>query len=624
MGSPGRQRSGSFTRGVVRGIRRRWRAARSRWRRQNVRVTYHPAYERGIRNIPLDHQRAERVLSFLSEERLLAQDDVLVPRRPTVRALLRVHDSEYLESLQRRSVVERVFGLPVSDGDLENLVEMQRMMVGGTVYASILAVDRGGVAVNLGGGLHHALRDGAMGFCLFNDIAVAIARLRYRGFSGPVLVVDLDMHDGNGTREIFSRDPSVHTYSIHADHWGEIDAEESTAIELGDDVEDELLLGTLLKTLPDVVERVRPGLAVYVAGTDPAADDALGTWKLTSEGMLSRDRYVMDVLRNRPRPIPVVVVLGGGYGDNSWKYTARFMSWLLSGRALEPPQNEELVLRRFRRIRETLDAADLTSDPDIYSWQLTDEDLVGILPGAPRETRFLGYFSKHGVELLLERLGILDLLRLRGYKYPTTTLDLDHPLGQTVRVFGDLDQESLLMELRVNRNQQVIPGNEVLVVEWLLLQNPRAQFGPYRRPLPGQGHPGLGLLKEVFGWLVVVCEILELDGLYYSPSSYHVAAQSHHLVRFLHPEHEALYRAFETALAGLDLATASRAVAEGRVVEAATGEQVSWEGYPMVLPVSDRLRERVFGEEYETRLAAESARLDLQVADGQPAGIPVT
>ncbi len=587
-----------------------------------MRVVYHPAYERGIRHIPLDHQRAERILSFLSEERLLAQDEVLVPRRPTVRALLRVHDSEYLESLQRRTVVERVFGLPVSDGDLENLVEMQRMMVGGTVYASILAVDGGGVAVNLGGGLHHALRGGAMGFCLFNDIAVAIARLRYRGFSDRVLVVDLDMHDGNGTREIFSRDSSVHTFSIHNDHWSAIDAEESTAIELGDEVEDELLLGTLLKTLPDVVEAVQPGLAVYVAGTDPAADDALGSWRLTSEGMLSRDRFVMDLLRNRQRQIPVVVVLGGGYGDNSWKYTARFMSWLLSGRALEPPPNEELVLRRFRRIRETLDAADLTSEPDIYAWTLTDEDLVGILPGAPRETRFLGYFSKHGVELLLERFGIFDLLRMRGYKYPSVTVDLDHPLGQTARIFGDADHEWLLMELRVNRNQQVVPGNEVLVVEWLLLQNPRAHFGPYRRPLPGQSHPGLGLLKEVFSWLVVVCEILELDGLYYSPSSYHVAAQSHHLVRFLHPEHEALYRAFEMALEGIDLAGASRAVADGRVVDAAADQQVSWEGYPMVLPVSDRLHDLVFGEEYEARVAAELARLDLEVVDGQSAPTP--
>jgi hypothetical protein len=245
------------------------------------------------------------------------------------------------------------------------------------------------------------------------------------------------------------------------------------------------------------------------------------------------------------------------------------------------------------------------------------------MPGAPRQTRFLRYFSKHGVELLLERFGILDLMRMRGYKYPTVAVDLDHPLGQTVRVFGDADQQWLLIELRVNRNQQVVPDNEVLVVEWLLLQNPRAHFGPYRRPLPGQNHPGLGLLKEVFSWLVVVCEILDLDGLYYSPSSYHVAAQSHHLVRFLQPEHEARYRAFETALEGYDLAAASRVVAEGRVMDTTTGEQVSWEGYPMVLPVSERLHDLVFGAEYEARMAAERARLNLEVTGGQTASTPV-
>ena len=155
------------------------------------------------------------------------------------------------------------------------------------------------------------------------------------------------------------------------------------------------------------------------------------------------------------------------------------------------------------------------------------------------------------------------------------------------------------------------------------LQNPRAQFGPYRRPLPGQGHPGLGLLKEVLGWLVVVCEILELDGIYYSPSSYHVAAQSRQLVRFLIPEHEARYRALESALDGLDLAAASRAVSEGSIVDAATGQAVAWEGYPMVLPVSDRLHDGVFGDAYEAAVAAELTRLDLVLAETRPAPRPV-
>ena len=109
-----------------------------------------------------------------------------------------------------------------------------------------------------------------MAFCLLNDVAVSIRRLRARGFEDPVLVGDLDMHDGNGTREIFAQDPSVHTYSIHGEDWGDTDAVASTSIALGADIGDEVYLGTLLKTLPEVFAATKPGLVIYLAGADPA------------------------------------------------------------------------------------------------------------------------------------------------------------------------------------------------------------------------------------------------------------------------------------------------------------------------------------------------------------------
>lgn len=576
---------------------------------------YHRTYQRSLDWLPFDPRRGERVLSYLAEEGLIQPGEVRIPRRSTLRALLRVHDADYLASLQDYTVLERVFGARGSDADLDNIVELQRMWVGGTILASKLAVQNRGVAINLGGGLHHALRDTGMGFCLFNDVAVAIARMRSRGFSGRVLVVDLDMHDGNGTRRIFANDPSVHTYSIHDQHWSDTEAVESTAIELGAEVEDEVFLGTLLKSLPDVVEAVNPVLAFYIAGTDAAADDVRGNWRLTPSGILSRDRFVMDLLRGGQRQVPVVVVIGGGYGDRAWSYTARFSVWLFTGRSAEMPPNDELLLQRFRRIGASLDQAELTTEPEDGGWNLTEEDLEGIVPGAPRRTRFLNRFSSHGVELLLERFGILDQLRVRGFERPCLVADLAHPLGQTLRIFSDADREELLVELRVDCSRHVVPGFHVLVVEWLLLQNPRAEFGPYRRPLPGQKYPGLGMLKDVLGWLVVVCEMLEMDGLYFLPSSYHVAAQSRHRVRFLEPAHEALFREAHRVLEGVELSSASRAVAEGRVVDGATGDSLEWQPFPMVLPVSDRLEERVFGEEYEHRVAEETARLELRLAD---------
>ena len=133
--------------------------------------------------------------------------------------------------------------------------------------------------------------------------------------------------------------------------------------------------------------------------------------------------------------------------------------------------------------------------------------------------------------------------------------------------------------------------------------------------MPGQKHPGLGLLKEVFGWLVVVGEELDLDGIYYVPSSYHVAIQSRRRVRFLEPAHEAWMQALEQLFSDVSLAEASNTIADGRVLDEPTGYRLEWEGYPMVLPVSDKLRGMVTGEVYEARVAKVRSRLKLVVAE---------
>jgi len=580
-----------------------------------VRFVYHRDYAQEMPFVPLDPRRAERILAFLSEEGLVQEADISVPRRASLNNLLLVHTPEYIESLQRPEVVGRILGAPMAGADVEPVLDLQRRMVGGTIQASRLALMTGGIGVNLGGGFHHALPDQGMGFCIFNDIAIAVARLRARGFKAPMLVIDLDLHDGNGTRAVFAQDPTVHTYSVHNADWGDTDVVASTAIALGDDVTDEVYLGTLLKTLPGVVEEVDPGLVIYLAGTDVAAGDKLGNWRISAEGLLRRDQFVMELMRHDRRSVPTVVVLGGGYGDRAWRYSARFLYWLLTGRSVEPPDNEELVLMRLRRLTRQLDPSELTLEPGGFEWRLTDDDLVGIVPGIPKQTRFLGYLSRSGVELLLERLGIFAELRARGFNNPVADLDLTHPLGHTLRLWSDPRRSELLLELRANRSQRAAPGMEVMALEWLLLQNPRARFSDDRPPLPGQQYPGLGILKEVLGWLVMVAEMVGLDGIYYVPSHFHVAAQSRKLVRFLEPEHEARFRALQAVLADVPLAEATVLVDEGRVVNLESGEPVPWEGCPMVLPASDRLRELVFSEEYERRVDEAAAGLRFAVAD---------
>jgi hypothetical protein len=448
--------------------------------------------------------------------------------------------------------------------------------------------------------------DAGLGFCVFNDVAVAIRRLQARGFEEPVLVVDLDLHDGNGTRRVFSDDPTVHTFSIHNDHWGDTEAVASTSIALGAGVDDALFLQTLRESLPPVFEAVRPGVVVYVAGADPAADDPVGNWRMTAAGLLERDRFVTSLVRGGGRPCPMVVLLAGGYGRHAWRYTARFLLWLASGRALEPIEEEELALRRFRRLGRDLRFAETVDDGLPFS--LNEDDLAALMPGHERKARFLGYFSRHGVELLLERAGVLPQLRSRGFRSLRVDLGARDGQGQTLRIVSEDRGADVLVELRAERSRSAVAGMDVIAVEWLLLQNPRQPFSDRRPRLPGQQHPGLGLLRDFMGWLVVVCEAHELDGIFFVAAHYHIAMQSRRLVRPLHPEDEARLRAIAAALDGVPLAEGTSAVEGGRLVEAGTGRPVDWQPVATVLPVSERLQALVSGPEYEEAVAREASR----------------
>ncbi len=579
------------------GLRARLRRHFRWWRRlatPELSVVYDPRYQGGVWGVPLDPLRGEKIVASLEEEGLLGPGVLAEPRPASFQSLLRVHSHEYLQSLQDAQTLTRILGVEVPPPEAERTLDLQRLMVGGTIQAFRRALRTGGVGVHLGGGFHHASADQGQGFCVFNDIAVAIAQSRARGYDERILVVDLDLHDGNGTRAIFARDPTVHTFSMHHEDWGEREAVESTTIPLGPGIEDGLYLEVLKATLPPVFEAFRPGLVVYVAGTDPAGDDALGNGKLTPEGMLARDVFVADLARGGERRRPLVVLLAGGYGHRAWSYSARFVSWLATGRAIEPPPEEELTLKRFRR----LDAESRPRREDL-AFELTAEDLVGIDPGLGKPPRYLGFFTRHGLELLLERFGLLDQLRARGFRRLRVDLDAGQGLGHAMRIVcEDRPGGELLAELRVERSLGVIPGLDVLNVQWLLLQNPRESFTERRPRLPGQQHPGLGLLRDVLGLLVVVCEKHGLDGLAFTAAHYHVAMQSRKLVHFLRPEDEARTRAVTEALVGLALAEAAAAVADRRVVASATGEPMEWAAAPMVLPVSEtasaaRLRPRV-------------------------------
>jgi acetoin utilization deacetylase AcuC-like enzyme len=222
--------------------------------------------------------------------------------------LAAVHESDLLARIRDGSMTvreQRALGLPWS----ELLVERGRRSVGGTVAAARRAL-QSGVGMNLGGGTHHAGRDFARGYCLFNDVAVAVARLRAEGLVRRVLVVDCDVHQGDGTAQILGPDPDAFTISLHG-------ARNYPFERIPSDLDVDLPTGTgddeYLRVLSDALDAApEPDIAFYLAGADPWEGDRLGRLSLSKAGLRARDELVLA----RLRPIPTTVVLAGGYAPD--------------------------------------------------------------------------------------------------------------------------------------------------------------------------------------------------------------------------------------------------------------------------------------------------------------------
>lgn len=556
-------------------------------------VVYHPRYAMAISGPPIDPLRAERILAFLAAEALIGRRQVRTARPASLKSLARVHTERYLESLHDPDTLGHIFGDTVTRDQVDRLLDHQRLLVGGTKLATHLALARGGLAINLGGGLHHAHPDRGEGLCIWNDVAVAILEARTRGFAGRAMVIDLDLHDGNGTRAVFADDPKVHTFSIHARDWGPTDAVESTAIALDGAVDDRRYLDTLRSSLPSVVSRFRPHLVYYVGGVDVAHDDRLGDWKLTARGVLARDRLVHDLVRRRGTPghrAPLVITLAGGYGTEAWRYHARFLSYALDRRAIEPPSTEAMTLKRFRHLSRLLDPAEL-SGGDTDNFGITEEDVA--LPGwgQVRDTRLLGYYTKHGIELVLEKAGLLERFRDLGYSHPSLELDLDDPGGHGLRIWGGPEHEELLVEVRLRRDRRAVPSLTLLSIEWLQLQNPRADFGAGHEALPGQQRPGLGMGHEAVALCAAAAERLHLDGVVWTPAYFHTGGPWLGTAIPTDVEVAAYLRALRGLLSDLSFEDATRAVHQQRIVDRETGAPFRWRPVPMVLPRSHAAKE---------------------------------
>jgi acetoin utilization deacetylase AcuC-like enzyme len=248
----------------------------------------------------------ERLLS----EGVLATTDLLEPAPIEMTAIELVHTPEYLEKLQSSllsSAELRRLGLPWS----EALWRRSRLATGGTLLAARTALVNG-VAGNLAGGTHHAFADHGEGFCVINDVAIAIAQLRSEGTIRGAAVIDLDVHQGNGTAAIFEHVEEVFTFSMHGErNYPLAKMRSNLDVPLRDGAGDVEYLDTLQRHLPTVLERSEADIVFYLAGVDVAAGDRYGKLALSEDGIRRRDRTVIESVR--ARGVPLAIVLAGGY-----------------------------------------------------------------------------------------------------------------------------------------------------------------------------------------------------------------------------------------------------------------------------------------------------------------------
>lgn len=233
-----------------------------------------------------------------------------IPDAASDQELLRAHDADYLmrvfEGALTQSEIRRI-GFPWTP----EMVERSRRSSGATIAACRAALAEG-VAVNLAGGTHHAFRDHGAGYCVFNDSAVAALAMQADGLARRLVVIDCDVHQGDGTAAILAHDTSVFTFSIHGEKNFPFRKEASDLdIELADGTGDDEYLVALEKGICHALSAAQPDLAIYLAGADPYQDDRLGRLALTAKGLELRDRMVLQFCRDAG--VPVAIAMAGGY-----------------------------------------------------------------------------------------------------------------------------------------------------------------------------------------------------------------------------------------------------------------------------------------------------------------------
>jgi len=279
-----------------------------------MKVAYSPIYK--YNHLPKEHRFPMDKYHLLPKQLLLEgvvdESDFFAPQKLNEEQILRTHTNQFWQKLKNGSLSRkeiRNIGFPFHPV----LVDRGRYISHGTLECAKYAL-KSGVSLNIAGGTHHSFADKGEGFCIFNDFAITANELLHEGLVKQVLIIDLDVHQGNGTASIFKNDPRVYTFSIHGEHNYPLRKEMSDKdIGVPDGIKDDQYLTILSNELPNLIESVSPDIVLYLSGVDVIETDKLGRLGLTKNGCKERDRMVFEQCAKYS--MPVAVSMGGGYSE---------------------------------------------------------------------------------------------------------------------------------------------------------------------------------------------------------------------------------------------------------------------------------------------------------------------
>jgi acetoin utilization deacetylase AcuC-like enzyme len=279
-----------------------------------MHIAFDPCY---AHELPEGHRfpmlKYELIPAQLLHRGIIKSEQLFAPKVCPDDIILLTHDAGYLQQLHQQTLsaaAQRRIGFPQSPA----LTFRELVITQGTIDCALFALKEA-VAMNVAGGTHHAFRDRGEGFCLLNDQAVAANFLLNKGLVNQVMIIDLDVHQGNGTAAIFNGVDEVFTFSMHGAHNYPFHKEQSDCdIALPDGIEDDAYLNEMNIFLPALLDRVKPAIVFYQAGVDVLATDRYGKLKLTEKGCSYRDEYLFKLLKRLQ--IPCVVTMGGGYSKD--------------------------------------------------------------------------------------------------------------------------------------------------------------------------------------------------------------------------------------------------------------------------------------------------------------------